>query len=167
MINAIVCIDRNWSIGRDNELLFNLPKDMNHFKAMTTGSIVVCGRKTLDSFPNGKPLKNRSTICLCSKEHNRNDCYCVNTFEELLRLVQELSKTKDVWIIGGQSIYNLFLDYFERVFVTKVDADGEGTVFFPNLDCRKDFRLVNQTTPVYDNGHLISFCIYEKCSGST
>ena len=142
LINAIVCVDNKWSIGKDNDLLFHLPKDMNHFKIMTSNSIVVCGRKTLDSFPNGRPLKNRSTICLCSKDNNREDCYCINDFEEALKLIKELSKTTDIWIIGGQSIYNLFIDYVDEVYVTKVYADGKGTVFFPNLDEHKDFKVV-------------------------
>ena len=72
MIKALVAVDINWAIGRDNDLLFKLPNDMQAFKTATTGKIVVCGRKTLESFPNGKPLKNRSTICLCSKENNRS-----------------------------------------------------------------------------------------------
>ena len=162
MINAIVCVDKNWSIGKDNDLLFSLPKDMNHFKIMTTDSIVVCGRKTLDSFPGGKPLKKRSTICLCSKEYNRDDCYCVNTFEEAIKLVRELSKTQDIWIIGGQSIYKSFIDYVDTVFVTKVEADGDGTVFFPNLDEDKNFKAVTKTAEIEDNGYNISFYVYKR-----
>ena len=162
MINAIVCVDNKWSIGRDNDLLFHLPKDMNHFKIMTSNSIVVCGRKTLESFPNGRPLKNRSTICLCSKDNNREDCYCINDFEEALKLIKELSKTTDIWIIGGQSIYNLFIDYVDEAYVTKVDADGEGTAFFPNLDGRIDFKVVNTTAWQEDNGYNISFLVYKK-----
>ena len=162
MLNAIVCVDNNWSIGKDNDLLFSLPKDMNYFKVMTSNSIVVCGRKTLDSFPDGKPLKNRSTICLCSKAHNRDDCYCINDFEDALKLVKELSKTKDVWIIGGQSIYNLFLEHVDRVYVTKVKANGDGTVFFPNLDTNGDFRVKSVTDIQEDSGYEIAFCIYER-----
>ncbi len=162
MINAIVCVDRNWSIGRDNDLLFKLPKDMNHFKTMTANSIVVCGRKTLESFPGGKPLKNRSTICLCSAENNRDDCYCINSFNEAIKLVKELSKTKDVWIIGGQAIYKLFIDYVDKVYVTKVDAYGKGAAFFPNLDELSDFVCINETAAVEDNSYEIKFCIYKR-----
>jgi dihydrofolate reductase len=162
MIKAIVCVDNNWSIGKDNDLLFSLPKDMNHFKIMTTNSIVVCGRKTLESFPGGKPLKNRSTICLCSKNNNRDDCYCINDFEEALKLIKELSKTSNIWIIGGQSIYNLFINYVDEVYVTKVDADGGGTAFFPNLDERTDFRIASMTSIHEDNGYYINFLIYKK-----
>ena len=100
MIKALVAVDENWAIGRDNDLLFKLPNDMRAFKAATIDKIVVCGRKTLESFPGGKPLKNRSTICLCSTENNRDDCYCINDVDELIKLMTELSKTQDIFIIG-------------------------------------------------------------------
>jgi dihydrofolate reductase len=167
MINAIVCVDTNWGIGKDNDLLFSLPKDMNHFKIMTTNSIVVCGRKTLESFPGNKPLKNRSTICLCSAKNNREDCFCINSFEEAIKLIQELSKTKDIWIIGGQSIYSLFMDYIDKVYVTKVEADGNGTAFFPNLDENKNFKVISTTGKTEDNGYTISFWIYKRIGGIT
>ena len=162
MVKAIVCVDNNWCIGKDNDLLFYLPKDMNYFKIMTGDEIVVCGRKTLESFPEGKPLKNRSTICLCSAKNNRDDCYCINDFEEAIRLIRELSKTKDIWIIGGQSIYNAFINYVDEAYVTKVDANGNGTVFFPNLDKLSDFVCINETAAVEDNGYKIKFCIYKR-----
>jgi dihydrofolate reductase len=132
---------------------------------MTAGKVVICGRKTLESFPNAKPLKNRSTLCLCSAKHNREDCFCINNFEEALRLAKELSKIDEVWIIGGQSIYELFLDVYDRVYVTKVDAEGAGDAFFPNLDSNDSFRCISQLEPVEDNGYNISFCIYERRKG--
>lgn len=162
MIKAIVCVDSNWAIGRENDLLFQLQKDMNFFRITTQNKIVVCGRKTLESFPGSKPLPKRSTICLCSPENNRNDCYCVNSLEEATKLLGELGKTQDVWIIGGAKIYETFLPLCEQVYVTKVSADGNGTVFFPNLDERDDFNCINQTSPVEDNGKFITFCIYQR-----
>jgi dihydrofolate reductase len=124
MIKAIVCVDRNWSIGRNNNLLFKLPDDMKMFKSATTGKVVVCGRKTLESFPGGKPLPHRSTICLCSKENSRDDCFCIHDVNELKKLLKELSKTQNVWIIGGSRVYRELLDCCDEIIVTKVDADG-------------------------------------------
>ena len=100
MITAIVAVDRNWAIGKNNDLLFNLPADMKHFRTETSNAIVVCGWNTLLSFPNSKPLKGRSTICLCPAEINRDDCFCIHSFDECVRLVKELSKTRHVYIIG-------------------------------------------------------------------
>ena len=162
MIRAIVAVDNKFAIGRDNGLLFHLQKDMNYFKVITNNSIVFCGRKTLDSFPGSKPLKGRSTVCLCSKKHARNDCFCIHSLEDAIKLAQELGKTQDVWIIGGAMIYEAFLPFCQEVYITKIAADGQGNVFFPNLDERKDFKCISETAAVEDNGYTITFCIYQK-----
>ena len=162
MINAIVCTDSKKAIGKDNKLLFNLPKDMQFFKDSTAGKIVVCGRKTLESFPGGKPLKGRSTICICSEENKRDDCYCVHSFNEALKLVQELSKTQDVWIIGGQTVYEAFLPYYDLVWLTEVNTDVDGDTFFPDIDALDNFKLVWISEPIEDNGYTIKFCQYER-----
>ena len=96
MIKTIVCVDQKFAIGKNNDLLFHLPEDMKRFRSETKDSIVVCGYNTLLSFPDGKPLKGRSTICLCPEEVDRDDCFCVHTFKECLQLVKELSKTQTV-----------------------------------------------------------------------
>lgn len=163
MLKAIVCVDKEWAIGKDNGLLFSLPKDMNFFKLTTQNKIVVCGRKTLESFPKSEPLPKRSTICLCSSEHNRDDCYCINSFDELLKLVLELSKTQDVFIIGGAQIYELFLPYYDEVLVTKANAIGNGTVFFQNLDRDPNFKLIWMSGDSLDNDEIkVNFCTYRR-----
>lgn len=166
MIKALVAVDANWAIGRDNDLLFKLPNDMRVFKVATTGKIVVCGRKTLESFPEGKPLKNRSTICLCSKENNRDDCYCINDINELIMLMNELSKTHDIFVIGGAQIYKELLHVCDEVIVTKVKADGNGTVFFPNLDYDTNFYLAYCSAAIPDgvaNEYITHICTYKRC----
>ena len=162
MIKAIVCVDKNFAIGKNNDLLFHLPEDMKRFREETRDSIVVCGLNTLLSFPGGKPLKGRSTICICPPEVNRDDCFCVHSFEECLQLVKELSKTNTVWIIGGAMTYKSFLPYTDCVVVTKVDADGEGTVFFPNLDENSDFILAYESNIIQDGDYDIKFCSYYR-----
>ena len=164
MINAICCVDQNWSIGKDNDLLFHLQRDLNYFKTMTQDNIVFCGRKTLESFPGRKPLSGRSTICLCSEKYDRDDCYCIHSLENAIKLLQELGKTQDVWIIGGAMIYEALLPFCEEVYVTKVEADGNGTAFFPNLDEHSDFTCISETAPVEDTGYEIKFCIYKRVS---
>ena len=165
MIKALVAVDENWAIGKDNDLLFRLPNDMRAFKITTTNKIVVCGRRTLESFPGGKPLKNRSTICLCSKENNRDDCYCINDVEELIRLITELSKTQDVYIIGGAALYKKLLPVCDKVIVTKVNADGKGTVFFPDLDYDTRFYLDYCSSAIpdgVDNEYTTNICTYRR-----
>ena len=162
MIKAIVCVDRNWSIGRNNNLLFKLPDDMKMFKSATTGKVVVCGRKTLESFPGGKPLPHRSTICLCSKENSRDDCFCIHDVNALKKLLKELSKTQNIWIIGGSRVYRELLDCCDEIIVTKVAADGHGDTFFPNLDELDTFELFSKTEDIYDNGYLTNVCFYKR-----
>lgn len=111
-IIGICCVDDKWGLGKKNDLLFHLPKDMAWFRTQTADSIVVCGLNTLLSFPGSKPLKGRSTICICPPEYERDDCFCVHDFSILLRLVKELSKTKNVYIIGGAMLYQSMLAYY-------------------------------------------------------
>lgn len=162
MIKAIVCVDQNWSIGKDNDLLFKLPNDMRAFRYATLDKVVVCGRKTLESFPGNKPLPNRSTICLCSKENNRDDCYCVNDANELKKLIEELSKTQDVFVIGGGRLYHELLDCYAECIVTKVQAEAEGTAFFPNLDKHPDFYLEYQSEDIPDGEYITNICVYKR-----
>jgi dihydrofolate reductase len=162
MIIGIVCTDRNWGIGKNNDLLFHLKKDMQFFKQTTSDSIVVCGYNTLLSFPGSKPLKGRSTICLCPEEVEREDCFCVHAFDEMVRLVKELSKTANVWVIGGAMLYKSMLPYYDKVYVNKVDADGEAEVFFPNLDEHPDYEPYGFLPVVEDEGYQTRLVIYTK-----
>lgn len=162
MITGIVCVDRNWGIGKKNDLLFHLKKDMQFFRQTTADSIVVCGYNTLLSFPGGKPLKGRSTICLCPEEVERDDCFCVHDFEQMVKLVKELAKTKVVWVIGGAMLYKSMLPYYDSVYVNKVDADGEAEVFFPNLDTYEGMRLSKVFPEVEDEGYLTKLHLYIK-----
>lgn len=162
MIIGIVCCDNKWSIGKNNDLLFNLPVDMKHFRTETSNAIVVCGMNTLLSFPGSKPLKGRSTIVLCPPDYERDDCFCIHSFDECLRLVKELSKTRHVYIIGGAMLYHSFLPYYDQVLVTKVEADGNGTVFFPNLDENQDFDREPISNPLQDGDYNIRFWSYTR-----
>jgi dihydrofolate reductase len=162
MVKAIVCVSNNWCIGKDNDLLFKLPNDMRAFRQTTIGKTVVCGRKTLESFPGNKPLPGRSTICLCSKENNRDDCYCINDINELKKLLKELAKTQDIFIIGGSKLYHSLLLCCDEVVVTKVNADGHGTVFFPNLDENSNFKLEFQSEDIPDGDYITNICTYKR-----
>ena len=164
MIIGIVCTDRNWGIGKKNDLLFHLKKDMQFFRQTTTDSIVVCGYNTLLSFPGGKPLKGRSTICLCPEEVEREDCFCIHDFDEMVRLVKELAKNHPVFIIGGAMLYRSMLPYYDKVYVNMVDADGEAEVFFPNLDDEAYYEVTQVLPAVEDEGYLTQLYTYKRIS---
>ena len=162
MIIGIVAVDRNWGIGKKNDLLFHLKKDMAFFRQQTSDSIVFCGYNTLLSFPGSKPLKGRSTICLCPEDVERDDCFCIHNFDEAVRLVKELSKTTNVFVIGGAMLYKSMLSYYDEICVNKVDADGEAEVFFPNLEECSDYEVKQVLPAVEDEGYLTQLYIYTR-----
>ena len=160
-MKAIVAVDKKWGIGKKNDLLFSLPKDMEFFRKATLNKVVVMGSNTLKSFPNGKPLKNRTNIVLFPGGEKRDDCTVVDSLEELS---QELKKYNpdDVFIIGGAMFYKTMLPYCSQILVTKVDSDGGAEVFFENLDNLPTWRLSYVSDPVETNGYTIRFTTYDN-----
>ncbi len=159
MIKAIVHADKNWGIGKGNDMMFSLPKDMKFFRATTLNHTVVMGGNTLRSFPGGNPLKNRVNIVL-SRGQVRDDCLFVRSYEELKTEMKKRGKTDDVYVIGGGAVYKELLPYCDEVLVTKVDAIGGAEVFFPNLDELENFVCVDEGEPIEDNGYIIRFTRY-------
>lgn len=161
MIISILNCDNKWGIGKRNGLLFSLPLDMKFFRETTKGHAVAMGENTLLSFPNSKPLKNRTHIVLSQDvTHNYEGVINVHTFQDFLKKIEEYSKSEDVYIIGGASIYNQTLPYVDKVLLTKVNADGGAEVFFTNLDELDNFELIDNGEPLIDNGLEIRFTTY-------
>ena len=160
MIYAIVHADKEWGIGKGNDMMFSLPKDMKFFRETTIGNTVVMGGKTLRSFPNQKPLKNRENIVL-SRGQVRDDCVIVRSYDEL-KAAMKARADKDIYVIGGGEVYKALIEYCEEVLVTKVDAVGGAEVFFPNLDKDERFTLVYQSEEIEDNGYAIRFTTYKN-----
>lgn len=160
MIRAIVHADKEWGIGKDNDMMFSLPKDMKFFRETTLGNTVVMGGNTLRSFPNGKPLKNRVNIVL-SRGQIRDDCIIVRSYDELFSLLKT-RENEEIYIIGGGEIYKTLLPYCDEALVTKVDAVGGATVFFPNLDKDENFVCVYESESLEDNGYTIRFTTYKN-----
>ena len=140
-MNLIVAVDKNWAIGKDNDLLVSIPNDKKMFRQMTTGKVVVMGRKTLESFPGGLPLKNRTNIVLTRNEDYRvKDAVAVLGLEELFNELEKYD-TNDVYIIGGEEIYRLLLPYCDVAHLTKIDHAYEADTYFPNLDELPEWRV--------------------------
>ena len=158
---AILHADSKWGIGKKNDLMFNLPTDMRFFRETTMGKVVCMGYNTLLSFPQSRPLKNRINVVLCEDGISVQDCVCVHSVEELLNEIKKYPPN-DVFIIGGASVYRTMLPYCEKVFLTKVNADGGAEVFFPNLDEMKEFELVSESQAIIDNGYEIKFTVYKN-----
>ena len=133
-MNLIAAVDKNWAIGRNNKLLVSIPDDMKFFRETTTGKVVVMGRKTLESFPGKKPLKNRVNIVLTGdRSYQADGAVIVHDMEELH---EELKKypSEDIYVIGGESIYKQLLDECDVAHITKIDFAYEADAWFPNLD---------------------------------
>ena len=161
MIIQILNCDKKWGIGKRNGLLFNLPLDMKFFRETTKGHVVFMGENTLLSFPGSKPLKNRTNVVLSQDEtHNYEGCENVHNFDQFIKILQELGRFSDVFVIGGASIYRQTLPYVDKVLLTKVNADGGATVFFPNLDEDPNFVCVDEGTPIQDGDYEIRFTTY-------
>ena len=140
-MNLIVNADKNWGIGKNNELLVHIPNDMKMFRQTTTGKVVVMGRKTLESFPNGMPLPNRTNIVLTTNEDYKvKGAVIVHNKEELL---EELKKypEEDIFIIGGESIYRMMLPYCTTAHVTRTDYAYDADTWFPNLDEMPEWKI--------------------------
>ena len=143
-MKAILSADRNWGIGNGNKLLVSIPSDMKFFRQTTTGKVVVMGRKTLESFPNGQPLKNRTNIVLTSNpDYKVKDAVIVHSKEELLKTLEQYD-SENIYIIGGESIYRMMLPYCDTVFVTKIDRAFQADTFFPNLDEMEEWKMTEE-----------------------
>lgn len=143
-MNLIVAVDKNWAIGKDNKLLVSIPADMKFFRETTKGNVVVMGRKTLESFPQGQPLQKRVNIVISqNKDYQVKGAVVVHSIEEA---VEEAKKYEgDIYVIGGESIYRAMLPYCQMALVTKIDHAYEADTYFPNLDEDSEWELTGET----------------------
>ena len=156
-MKAIVATEKNWGIGKGGDLLMHLPGDLKFFKETTMGKVLVMGRKTLESLPGARPLPGRTTIVFTSNKaytpkhlgpdgqplDPSKECgklVIVNNFDELMTQVMMLEYTQgidaeeDVYVAGGQSIYEMLMPYTSEFIVTRIDKEMDADVYFPNLD---------------------------------
>lgn len=144
-MNCIVAVDKNWAIGKNNDLLVKIPMDQKFFRETTTGKVVVMGRKTLESFPNGLPLKNRTNIVLThNPKFSVKDAIVVHSLEEL---EEELKKyrSEDIYVIGGEKIYAQLLDQCDVAHVTKINYAYDADAYFPNLDEKPEWVITGDS----------------------
>ncbi len=140
-MNLIVAVDENWAIGNKNELLISIPADHKFFRQETTGKVVILGRKTLETFPQGLPLKNRTNIIMSTnKDYRVKDAVVVHNLEELLSQIEKYD-TEDVYVVGGESVYRLLLPYCDTAHITKIDHAYEADAYFPNLDAMPEWKI--------------------------
>ena len=140
-MNMIVAVDNNWAIGNHNELLVSIPADMKFFRQETDGKVVVMGRKTLESFPNGMPLVNRVNIVLTENpDYQVKGAKIVHSLAELQEELKQY-RSEDVYVIGGEQIYRQMLPYCDTAHMTKIDHAYEADAYFPNLDEKEEWKI--------------------------
>ena len=157
----IACADREWGIGRDSKLLFNIPEDMEFFKNATKGKTVVMGRKTFESL-RIKPLPGRRNIVLTRSEiFSFEDTETVHSLTELFSLLENTPKN-DVFVIGGSNVYRQLLKYCDTAYITKVFSYGKADSFIADFDKLSDWKTEFVSEIMNSNGIEFQFVKYVR-----
>lgn len=163
-MRILASVDNNWGIGKDGKLLVNIPEDMQLFRQETYGNVVIMGRKTFESLPNSSALIGRVNIVLTHNEEYKvkqdNVIVCHN-IDEVLDKVDEYPDKK-AYVIGGQSIYELFLPYCEGADLTKIDYVYDADRYFPDLDNDKDWKVTDRSEEKTYFDIIYEFVKYER-----
>ncbi len=145
----IGAVDANWAIGYRKDMLIHLPLDLKRFRELTTGNIIIIGRKTLESFPQGKPLKDRVNIVITSdREYNVPGAVVVHSIEEAVTKAEEIAvkNSMSIFVAGGGQIYEQMEKYCTEALVTYMYHEFEKCdTYFPNLDDNSEWELVSVT----------------------
>ena len=143
-MKIIVSVDLNWGIGSEGELLKRIPEDMKRFRKLTVGNVIVMGRTTFESLPNKSPLDKRVNIVLSRDENFIDDRIIIcSSVAQILEQIKNF-KDKQIYIIGGETIFNQFLSYCEQALITKFNDTYKADKFFPNLDEQENWELTEQ-----------------------
>lgn len=161
-MNLIVAVDKNWAIGNNGHLLQTVKADMANFRNITTGKVIVLGRETLKTFPNGKPLKNRTNIILTrDKSYEIEEGIIAHSVEELFLILKKYNP-EDIYVVGGASVYEQLLPYVNTAYITNFHKEYIADKYFPNLDNLKDWKLVSKGEMLMENDVPYSFNLYKK-----
>lgn len=157
-MNMIVAVDRNWAIGKDGDQLVYIPADLKRFKALTMGHPVILGRKTLATFPGGRPLKGRRNLIL-----SRNPAFAPEGAEVYPDAQALLAQAPgDAFVIGGASVYRDLLEQCDTVYVTKIDAEYPADCWFPNLDEDPAWAVTEESEPQEHEGLSFRYVTYRR-----
>ena len=156
MISIIAAIGKNRELGRDNDLIWHIKEDLKNFKNLTMGKYIVMGKNTYESLP--KHLEGRKYIVLSSSLSNIENGLLFNDFSKLLEFIKGLDE--EVMIIGGSSIYKLFLPFADKLYLTEIDSEEAADVYFPEFN-KEDYECNVVSTNEVD-GLKYSFVIYER-----
>lgn len=161
-MKMIVAVDENWGIGKDGDMLQPISKDLKFFRQTTTGNVIVIGRKTLESFPNKKPLPNRVNVVLTNNKDYPTEgivlCHEIETLAEVLQPYAD----KEIFVAGGGTIYKQLLPQCDTAYVTKIYRSYPADTVFPNLDADPEWELTEKGEVQEENGVRFSFNTYKR-----
>ena len=161
-MNLIVAVDKNWGIGKDNDLLISIPEDMEYFKEKTMGKVVIMGKNTLESFPGAKPLKNRTNIVLALEtDYLVDGATVVYTMDDFLKEAAKYPN-EDVFVIGGGSIYRQMLEHCDTCYITYIDHSFDADTFIPNLDEMDEWYIADESEKYNYEGMDYTFRTYKR-----
>lgn len=164
-MKLIVAVDSHWAIGSKGGLLVRIPNDHKNFRQETLGKVVVLGRKTLETFPQGMPLAGRTNIILSrDPDYQVKDAIVVHSQEELLNVLKEY-EDEMIYIIGGESVYRMMLPYCDKAYVTKIDHVYDADAYFPNLDEMEDWEMTAESEEQTYFDIAYQFITYERKIG--
>ena len=158
-MEAVVAVFSDWGIGRDGTQQVALKADRKHFREITADAAVLVGRRPLEAFPGGKPLKGRHNIVVTRQDIQIEGAQVVHSTQEG---VEAAARQARCLVIGGASVYRQFFPYLDCVHITKIDLAPESDSFFPNLDAMEDWACVWQGPWQEENGVRYCFCTYRK-----
>ena len=167
-MKLIAAVDNNWAIGFKGKLLASIRADQMNFKRLTLGKVVVLGRKTIETFPGGRPLVQRRNIILSRNPNfTVKDAEVVHSTEELLKLVKkENIPTDDIFIIGGETLYKEFEPLCDTAIITKINYSYEADAYFPNLDKNPDWECISEGEEQTCFDMEFRFCEYKRIISS-
>lgn len=158
-LEAIVAVYGDWGIGANGTQPVVLRADRAHFRAVTGSAAVIVGRRTMEDFPGGRPLKGRHNIVVTRQDIEIEGAEVVHSTEEALAAA---ARQERCLVIGGASVYRQFFPYLQRVFITKIDLVPRSDSFFPDLDALDDWACTEQGEWLEENGLRYCFCTYER-----
>ncbi len=144
-MNLIAAVDQNWGIGYRGHLLVQIPADQKYFRELTKGKVIVLGRKTLATFPNGIPLAQRTNIVLSGdRNFSIRGGIVVHSVEEAWKELKQYAE-EDIFIVGGASVYRQFLPYCKTAYITKIDYAYQADCYIVNLDQESEWQVVEKS----------------------
>lgn len=158
-MKLILAVDENWGIGKDNEMLFHLKKDLKHFKEITIGNIVIMGRNTYESI--GQALPNRENIVLTrNPDYEAKNVKVFNNPADILFYIK--NSKKEVFVIGGSQIVDIFLPYIDEAIITKIKAKKDADTYLHNFDQDTYFEIISESKEYEENEINFSYVTYRR-----